>query len=55
MLVNERFGRGEPGEQLMVNGTRQQSGGREQDYGGKDNDSAMEGSYTPASPDRSEG
>ena len=55
MLVNERVGRSDPGEQLIVNGTRQQSGGREQEYGGKDNDAAMEGSYTPASSDRSEG
>ena len=55
MLVDERFGRGEPDEQLIVNGTRQQSGGREQEYGGENNDAAMERGYTPASSDRSEG
>jgi hypothetical protein len=55
MLVDERFGCGEPREQLIVNGTRQQGGSREQEYGGEDNDAAMEGSYTPASSDRREG
>ena len=55
MLADERFGRGDPGEQLIVNRTRQQSGGREQEDGDEDDDAAVRGSYTPASSERSEG
>ena len=55
MLADERFGRGDPGEQLSVNRTGQQSGGREQDDGDEDGDAAVRGSYTPASSARSEG
>ena len=55
MLPDERFGRGEPGEQLIVNRTRQQSGGREQKDGDENDDAAVRGSYTPASSERSEG